>query len=55
MSRGLDSARREATPQEFELSHYRLTAIATTDADFTRIPKVALYTCNEKILSQHRG
>ncbi|MGH7961412.1 MAG: type II toxin-antitoxin system VapC family toxin [Candidatus Binatia bacterium] len=29
-----------------------LTAIATTDADFTRIPKATLYTCNERILSQ---
>jgi predicted nucleic acid-binding protein len=28
-----------------------LTAIVTTDADFTRIPGATIYTCNEKILS----
>lgn len=26
-----------------------LTTIATTDADFTRIPSITIYTCNEKI------
>ena len=30
-----------------------LSAIATTDADFTRIPESTIYTCNETILAQH--
>ncbi len=29
-----------------------MTAIVTTDADFTRIPGATIYTCNEKILSR---
>ena len=28
-----------------------LSAVATTDADFTRIPEVTIYTCNERILT----
>jgi predicted nucleic acid-binding protein len=32
-----------------------LTAIVTTDADFTRIPGTAIYTCNEKILSRGKS
>lgn len=32
-----------------------LTAIATTDADFTRIPGITIYTCNEKILARRQG
>lgn len=30
-----------------------LSAIATTDADFTRISESTIYTCNESILAQH--
>ena len=30
-----------------------LSAIATTDADFTRVPESAIHTCNETILAQH--
>jgi predicted nucleic acid-binding protein len=29
-----------------------LKAVATTDADFTRIPEVAIYTCNERMLTR---
>lgn len=32
-----------------------LNAIATTDADFTRLPDSVIYTCNEKLLAQHPG
>ena len=31
-----------------------LTAIATTDADFTRVSDISVYTCNQKILIHDR-
>ena len=31
-----------------------ITAIATTDTDFLRIPALTIYTCNEKMLTQRQ-